>query len=64
VTLYDISGSAAWFNKPDHGIILHRPGALRSMEVFVDKVRMEGTGKIGSTKLEWSKDWQRYVSDE
>jgi len=24
-TLYDIEGSAAWFNKPDFGIVVHRP---------------------------------------
>lgn len=56
--------SAAWYNKCDVGIVLHRPGATTSMEVSVAKIRYEETGTMGSTHLRWIEDWQKYMGGE
>jgi twinkle protein len=49
-TLYDISGSANWYNKADHGIVVHRPkpGAPLA-SVSTRKVRFQPeTGRPGT----------------
>jgi twinkle protein len=46
VTLYDVEGSAAWFNKADHGIIVERRGNVTT--VHIQKVRFEESGVVGS----------------
>jgi twinkle protein len=50
--LYDIEGSAAWANKADHGICVHRPDPYRDeTSIFVQKVRFEETGEKGEIKM-------------
>lgn len=44
-TLYDVEGSAAWFNKSDNGLIVHRDAEDNSMKVISAKVRERGAGK-------------------
>lgn len=53
---YDISGSAAWFAKADHGITVHRPDPVRSMmsEVHSWKCRFSWLGKQGKADLLYS----------
>jgi twinkle protein len=54
-TLYDISGSAHWANKPDLGIVVHRPdpvGEPRRADIYVRKVRFKSVGKIGVVSLQ------------
>jgi twinkle protein len=49
---YDISGSAAWFNRADFGISIHRPKDNRQITKFVVwKVRWSWTGSEGTTEL-------------
>ena len=49
--LYDISGSANWANKPDYGLVYHRPRFDENMaEIAVTKVRMGMPGRRGSVK--------------
>lgn len=50
---YDISGSAAWFAKADHGITIHRPNPMHSMETEVIswKSRFAWLGKQGKTAV-------------
>lgn len=50
---YDISGSAAWFAKADHGLTVHRPDAAKSLisEVISWKCRFAWLGKQGQTEL-------------
>lgn len=47
-SLYDISGSANWFNKADYGLVYHRPDkTINSGQLLVMKVRMGLEGKTG-----------------
>lgn len=51
--LYDISDSAHWFNKPDHGIVIARKQDLN--EVHVAKVRLQPeAGVPGMVKMRYS----------
>lgn len=51
-TLYDIEGSANWYNKPDHGVIIDCPNAEhKETIVCVRKVRFESTGRKGDYTL-------------
>lgn len=58
ITLYDISGSAHFRNKCDHGIVLSRPDPTRPHVVIdVQKSRdQERMGTIGSVTLTW--EWE------
>lgn len=60
-SLYDIEGSAAWFNKPDIGIVIHRPDR-ESMEsaIHVQKIRFDGTGEVGMVMMSFDKATGRY----
>jgi twinkle protein len=46
-TMYDISGSAHFFNKTDNGISIHRDFNTGVVTVYVQKVRFSWMGKIG-----------------
>ncbi len=60
-TLYDIEGSAAFFNKPDFGIVIDRPDPnVDRTHVYSRKVRFEGTGSKGSVVLQFNRDNSRY----
>lgn len=60
---YDISGSAAWFAKADHGITVHRPDPVRSIisEVHSWKCRFSWLGKQGKADLLYSTLTNTYV---
>jgi twinkle protein len=62
-TLYDISGSANWVNKPDIGIVIHRDldKDPTLAQVRVRKVRFKSVGKIGMTALRWDRVTGRYA---
>ena len=55
-TLYDISDSAAWFNKSDVGVIVHREDGLTKVRVakakYHDRIGMPGTVLLSFDK--WS----------
>jgi twinkle protein len=60
-SLYDIDGSAAWFNKPDIGIIIDRPDSnVNESVVHIAKVRFEGTGRKGSVRMRFDSESSRY----
>ena len=60
-TPYDIEGSAHWFNKPDHCIIVDRPDAyLDETVIRVAKVRFEETGEKGEVRLRFDRETSRY----
>lgn len=65
VTLYDISGSSAWKNKADQGIVIRRPSD-GMMEVDVEKVRLRHIGKAGKTflRFEWGYNFLRELGGE
>ncbi|MHB8272766.1 hypothetical protein [Bradyrhizobium sp.] len=51
VGLYDINGSAAWYNKSDVGVIVRRKEEEFVTEVDVEKCRFRHLGKKGSAFL-------------
>ena len=60
-TLYDISGSSAWINKPDHGIIIDWPDPERHVtEIHINKVRFNWSGRKGKVKLHFDPGTERY----
>jgi twinkle protein len=60
-TLYDVDGSAAWFNKPDHGVCIHRPDPYRDeTSIFAQKVRFEKTGEKGEVRMAFNRRTSRY----
>lgn len=61
-TLYDIEGSAHWFNKPDHGIIIDRPNPDADEGVIrVAKVRFEETGDKGAVRMRFDRPSARFL---
>ena len=59
--LYDISGSAHFANKPDIGLVVHRPNPkVPETQIFIRKMRFKHCGKIGSVMMHWDKSTGRY----
>lgn len=51
-TLYDIEGSAHWYNKPDHGVVIDIPDPdANETIVHIKKVRFRNTGKRGQVRM-------------
>jgi twinkle protein len=65
VTLYDVEGSASWYNKADHGIIVQRPDMERNETVvIIEKVRfIPETGKPTKLTLTWDAERGRYIPE-
>ncbi|WP_245494506.1 AAA family ATPase [Rhizobium ruizarguesonis] len=62
-TLYDIEGSAAWYNKPDHGIVIDVPDPdLHETVVWVKKARFSWSGRKGDVTLEYLPETEGYRS--
>lgn len=60
-SLYDIEGSAAWFNKPDHGIVVHVDPATPSItDIYVNKCRFNWSGKKGQCSLRYIPEIEGY----
>jgi len=65
-TLYDIAGSANFFNKCDMGIVIHRERKLspdvdlRELKIQVCKVRNRDAGQLGTTSLYYHWRTRRY----
>lgn len=60
-TLYDIEGSAAWYNKPDHGVIIDVPDPdLNETVVWVKKARFSWSGRKGDVTLEYIPEIEGY----
>lgn len=63
-TLYDIAGSANWYNKADLGVIVHREDEDNTL-VKVQKSRYHETiGKPGEVRMHFSKDEKKFVEVE
>lgn len=56
-SLYDITGSANWRNKPDNGIIVWRDPAFGEniTQVSVQKIRFKEIGKLGDVELKYDR---------
>lgn len=59
-TPYDISGSAAWRNKADNCITIHRDVESNKVEIHIQKIRFKEIGKIGMVVLEYNTINGRY----
>lgn len=60
--LYSIAGSAHWYNKPDIGIVIHRPEKSSSLSVInIEKVRYrEAIGHEGSEWMTYNPTRRRF----
>lgn len=58
-SLYDISDSAHWYNKPDVGLIIHRTDDITTM-IRAEKVRFDSIGVRGDVFGSFNVDTGRY----
>ncbi len=63
-TLYDISGSANFFNKADFGLVVHRDRANDSVLVQVQKVKFRHLGENGTALFKYNINNGRYTPCE
>lgn len=61
-TLYDIAGSAHFFNKTDNGISVYRDFEQNIVTVYVQKVRFSWMGKVGFTSFTYDTYTRQYHS--
>ena len=59
-TLYDISGSAHFYNKTDFGIVVHRNRTDNTVEVGVKKVKFRHLGECGTAVFKYNLNNGRY----
>lgn len=59
-TLYDISGSANFYNKADFGIVVHRNRIEDFTEVHVQKVKFRHLGECGTALFKYNLNNGRY----
>jgi hypothetical protein len=52
-TLYDISGSAHWYNKADNGIVVHRDFTSNQTDILVQKIKFKYYGKTGFVTMKY-----------
>lgn len=60
-TLYDIAGSAHWFNKMDNGIVVYRDDKTNVVTVYIQKVRFRKNGKKGYSEFTYDVFSGRYT---
>lgn len=60
-TLYDISGSANFFNKTDNGITIYRDMKTDLVEVHVQKVKFSHWGEVGMQRFNYDKQTGLYI---
>ena len=63
-TLYDISGSANFFNKADFGLVVHRNRLTNTVEVHVQKVKFRHLGECGTAIFAYNINNGRYTPIE
>lgn len=63
-TLYDISGSANFFNKADFGIVVHRNRIQNNVEVHIQKVKFKHLGECGTAIFRYNLNNGRYTPNE
>lgn len=60
-TPYDADGSAHWFNKSDHFLVIHRPDDSSDEAVIrVSKVKFQGTGEKGNVRMRFNRAASRF----
>jgi twinkle protein len=61
-SLYDISGSSNWFNKPDIGITFYRNFTTGLSEIYVNKFKYEHLGSQGMTESRFNMNNSRMTN--
>lgn len=61
-TMYDISGSAHFFNKTDNGISIFRDYTKNNVRVYIQKVRFSWLGKIGYCDYNYDTFTRKYIA--
>jgi twinkle protein len=59
-TLYNISGSAHFFNKTDNGITVYRDFATNKVDIHIQKVRYSWLGKVGMCSFSYDTNTRQY----
>lgn len=59
-TLYDIAGSAHFYNKTDNGIVVYRDYNAGVTEIHIQKIRWVFIGKIGKAVMSYDVNCKRY----
>jgi len=59
-TLYDIAGSANWFNKVDNGLSVYVDRETQIVEIHIQKIRFKWIGKLGMCQFKWDYYTGRY----
>lgn len=59
-TLYDISGSAHFFNRTHNGIVIDRNKATGQVEVYVQKVKNSWLGHLGFASFYFNEQTRQY----
>lgn len=62
--LYNISGSANFYNKTDNGITVYRNYATNKTEIYVQKVKFSHWGKVGHCEFDYDLDSGRFLDGE
>lgn len=60
-TLYDINGSANFYNKTDYGITVQRNKETGTVGVYVQKVKFKHLGETGNATFKYNINNGRYV---
>lgn len=60
--LYNISGSANFYNKTDNGITVYRNYNTGKTEIYVQKVKFSHWGKVGACEFDYDLDSGRFVN--
>ncbi len=59
-TMYDISGSAHWYNKADNGIAVWRDFTNNQTDVHIQKIKFKYYGKAGVVSMKYEPQSGRY----
>lgn len=59
--LYEIAGSAHFFNMADYGIVVHRDRPNNRTSVIIEKVRFKTFGNVGQTHVLYNAQNGRYI---
>ncbi|MFW6244356.1 MAG: DnaB-like helicase N-terminal domain-containing protein [Fibrobacterota bacterium] len=60
-TLYDISGSAHWYNKADNGVTIYRNFKENTVDIHVQKIKYKVHGKVGTVTMVYQYDTGRFI---
>jgi twinkle protein len=62
-SLYDIDHGAAWVNKAELGVMIHRKSTKDTVtEIGIRKVKFRGTGRTGECYLSYDEDLEQFVA--